>query len=363
MLASSMAVHPKSRHSDRHHRSNRARRRALAGLAAAIIFVAATSAVLYRLTRAGLAPEAGSIKLAGLSAPVKVIRDHAGIPHIYAHNRLDLMRALGYTQVQDRLFQIEMRRRMAQGKLAEVIGPELAETDYMFRLFDTDKFARASVAMYPPEMRAQLDAFVAGINAYIDSHRDNLSPAFRLLGITPQHFSAEDLEAGNTILGLLLGYNLTEESLYMNLAPRMAPEKIAELMPVYPSLPLEPPPPEITAIFSGTKMSFHLAPGFARFGQIGTPASNNWVVDGSKTASGKPMLENDPHLPQTMPSIWYEAVLVTPDGFTAGAMPAGSPAVSIGANGHVAWGVTSVMADVMDLSLEKLSADGQSYEY
>ena len=96
---------------------------------------------------------------------------------------------------------------------------------------------------------------------------------------------------------------------------------------------------------------------------MGMPASNNWVVDGTKSMSGKPMLASDPHLPQSIPSIWYEAVLVTPDGFTSGALAAGSPAIAIGTNGHVAWGVTSVCADVMDLSLEHLSADGMSYEF
>jgi acyl-homoserine lactone acylase PvdQ len=149
----------------------------------------------------------------------------------------------------------------------------------------------------------------------------------------------------------------------MNLAPKMAPSEIAALMPVYPSMPLQAPPSETTAVFSGAKLVFHLAPGFARLGHMGIPASNNWVVDGTRTISGKPMLANDPHLPQSMPSIWYEAVLVTPDGFTSGALAAGSPAIAIGTNGHVAWGVTSVCADVMDLSLEHLSADGKSYEY
>ena len=335
----------------------------MAGLVVAFIFVTVMTGLLYRTTFSGLTPESGVVKLAGLSAPVKVIRDAAGIPHIYAQNRLDLARALGYTQAQDRLFQLEMRRRLAEGRLAEVFGADLVESDYVYRLFDPEKFAHDSVAMYPPEMRAQVDAFVGGINAYIDAHQNSLEPAFRLVGIKPAHFTAEDLEAGALTIAVLLGYNATEESLYMNLAPTIAPSEIAALMPVYPTLPLEPPPPETTAAFGGAKLAFHLAPGFARLGHMGMPASNNWVVDGTKTISGKPMLASDPHLPQSVPSIWYEAVLVTPDGFTTGALAAGSPAVAIGTNGHVAWGVTSVCADVMDLSLEHLSADGKSYEF
>ena len=329
----------------------------------AFVFVAVMTGLFYQMTQSGLAPESGVVHLAGLIAPVKVIRDPAGVPHIYAQNRRDLARALGYTQAQDRLFQLEMRRRLAEGRLAEVFGADLVESDYVYRLFDPEKFARDSAATYPPEMRAQVDAFVGGINAYIDGHQNSLEPAFRLLGIKPAHYTAEDLEAGALTIATLLGYNATEESVYINLAPKMAPSEIAALMPVYPSLPLEAPPPETTAVFGGARLSFHLAPGFARIGHMGIPASNNWVVDGTKSLSGKPMLASDPHLPQSIPSIWYEAVLVTPDGFTSGALAAGSPAVAIGTNGHVAWGVTSVCADVMDLSLEHLSADGKSYEF
>ena len=358
-----MAEHPDEGSRRRQYRSPRARRRAVTGLVVAFIFVAVMTGLFYQTTQSGLAPESGVVKLDGLTAPVKVIRDTAGVPHIYAQNRLDLARALGYTQAQDRLFQLEMRRRLAEGRLAEVFGADLVESDYVYRLFDPDKFARASLATYPPEMRAQVDAFVGGINAYIDAHQDGLDPAFRLLGIKPDHFAAEDLEAGALTIAMLLAYNATEESLYIDLAPKMAPSEIAALMPVYPTLPLEAPPPETTDVFGAAKLSFHLAPGFARIGRMGIPASNNWVVDGTKSLSGKPMLANDPHLPQSIPSIWYEAVLVTPDGFTSGALAAGSPAIVIGTNGHVAWGVTSVCADVMDLSLEHLSADGMNYEF
>ena len=328
-----MAEHPNEISRRRFYRSPRARRRAVVGLVVAFIFVAVLTGLFYQTTLSGLAPESGVLTLAGLTAPVKVVRDAAGIPHIYAQNRIDLARALGYTEAQDRLFQLEMRRRLAEGRLAEVFGANLVESDYVYRLFDPEKFARDSVATYPPEMRAQVDAFIGGINAYIDAHQNSLEPAFRLVGITPAHYTAEDLEAGALTIAMLLGYNATEESVYMNLAPKMAPSEIAALMPVYPSMPLEAPPSETTAVFGGARLAFHLAPGFARLGHMGMPASNNWVVDGTRTISGKPMLANDPHLPQSMPSIWYEAVLVTPDGFTSGALAAGSPAIAMAPTG------------------------------
>ena len=331
-----------------------------AAIAAAAALVAAAIWVRH-LTRAGLGPESGSVHLAGLSAAVKVTRDAAGIPHIYAQERLDLARALGYVEACDRAFQSELSIRLAEGRLAEIFGPDLVETDYVFRLFDPERFARESLALYPPAMRAELDAYVEGRNAWAESHSGDPPLAFRLLGITPMRVTALDVEAAGLPLAVLLGYNLTEESLYLNLAHRIAPGTLAELFPVYPGSPLELPPAAIPAELAGTRLSFPLASGFAGLPRTGIAASNNWVVDGSKSVSGRPMLANDPHLPQSIPSIWYEAVLVTPAGFVAGAMPAGSPLVAIGTNGHVAWGVTSVQADVMDLSLEKLSPDGERY--
>src|ERR1700723_1949849 len=246
-----MVEHPSEPPRRRFYRSPRARRRGVGGLVVAFVFVAVVTGLFYQTTLSGLAPESGVVKLAGLSAPVKVIRDAAGVPPIYAQNRLDLARALGYTQAQDRLFQLEMRRRLAEGRLAEVFGADLVESDYVYRLFDPEKFARDSVATYPPEMRSQVDAFIGGINAYIDAHQNSLEPAFKLVGIKPAHYTVEDLEAGALTIAMLLGYNATEESVYINLAPKMAPSEIAALMPGYPTLPLEPPPPEITAAFGG----------------------------------------------------------------------------------------------------------------
>ncbi|MFZ0888162.1 MAG: penicillin acylase family protein, partial [Candidatus Binataceae bacterium] len=344
-------------------RRSRLRRAAPIFLLSVVAAIVLCSAYAYRLTRGGLGPERGTVAIGGLSAPVKVLRDAAGIPHIYAHNRLDLARALGYVEAQDRLFQTEMRGRLATGRLAEVFGPDLVESDYAYRILDPERFARESLAMYPPAMRAELDAFVDGRNAWIEQHRDDLPLAFRILGIKPLHASALDLEAGSLPIAMLLAYNATEESLYLNLAQRFSPDTIAGLLPVYPTMPLEPPPKAITAALGGTLLSFRLAPAFGQPGHPGVAASNNWVVDGAKSVSGKPMLANDPHLPQSLPSIWYEAVLVTPDGFTAGALAAGGMTVAIGTNGRVAWGVTSVQPDVIDLSVEKLSADGNSYLY
>src|ERR1700683_703671 len=140
-----MAEHPTEPSRRRFYRSPRARRRAVVGLVVAFIFVAVVTGLFYQTTLSGLAPESGVVKLDGLSAPVKVIRDAAGVPHIYAQSRLDLARALGYSQAQDRLFQLEMRRRLAEGRLAEVFGSDLVESDYVYRLVDPDKFAPHSI--------------------------------------------------------------------------------------------------------------------------------------------------------------------------------------------------------------------------
>jgi len=302
----------------------------------------------------------GSVHVSGVSAPVSVQRDAAGIPHIQAQNRTDLARALGYVQAQDRLFQIELAIRLAEGRLAEVAGPEFLESDRVFRTFDAEGIAAATLALYPPEVRAEVEAFAAGINAWIDELGDRPPLAFALLGSTPRRVTPVDLLAAGTPLALLLGANLNDEVLYLNIARRFSPEMIAELMPVAIGLPLEPPPAVTTDFLHTIDMAPLALPRALR---TGLAASNNWVVDGTKSASGKPLLANDPHLPQSLPSIWYEAVLSTPDTFTAGAMVVGSQTVAVGTNGHVSWGVTNVQADTMDLCLEELSADGKAYRF
>jgi penicillin G amidase len=338
--------------------------RAIASVVLVIVVAAIAGAgYLYHLTRAGLAPQSGIVRIAGLHAPVKVLRDASGIPHIYAQDRLDLARAWGYVEAQDRAFQTEMRVRLAEGRLAEIFGPSLVELDYVYRLFDAQRFARESIAMYTPEERAQVDAYAAGYDAWVEQHRNDPPFMFRIAGIKPSAVTVADLEASGLPIAVLLSYNLSEEALYLNLAPRFPPETIAELLPVYPGMPLEPPPPAVTAAVGASRVSFNLAPGFAEIGSLGAAASNNWAVDGTKSASGKPMLASDPHLPQSIPSIWHEVVLVIPDGYLAGALVGGLPVIPIGTNGHVAWGVTNVMADVMDLSIERLSPDGASYFY
>jgi len=210
-------------------------------------------------------------------------------------------------------------------------------------------------------VRAEVEAFADGINAWIDRLGDRPPLPFWLLGIQPRRVSAVDTVGGVLPVSLLLSANLNSEVLYLNLAPRLQPNVIAELMPVALGLALEPPPAATTEFIHATRSAGLWPLTIPRAVKAGIAASNNWVVDGTKSASGKPMLANDPHLPQSLPSIWYEAVLSTPDTFAAGAMVAGSQSMAIGTNGHVAWGVTNVQADVMDLCIEQLSPDGKSY--
>ncbi|HVM95745.1 MAG TPA: penicillin acylase family protein, partial [Candidatus Acidoferrales bacterium] len=306
----------------------------------------------------GLPPR--EVHVPGVSAPVSVKRDAAGIPHIHAENRSDLYRALGYVQAQDRLFQLQFFVRLAEGRLAEVVGPDALESDRVFRTFDPEAIGRATLAMYPPAVRTEIEAFADGVNAWVDEVGDHPPATFSLLGTKPRHLSAVDLLSAVAPLAVLLGANLSDEVFYLNVARRLSPDVIAELLPVSPVSPLEPPPLATTDFLHSMEHTRLTIPKGLR---TGLAASNNWVVDGTKSVSGKPMLANDPHLPQSLPSIWYEAVLSTPDMFMAGAMVVGSPTIAIGTNGHVSWGVTNVQADTMDLCLEELSADGKSYRF
>lgn len=332
-------------------------------LLAIVLIVALGAGVtwyVYQMISGGAEPHL--VTLQGLHGPVRLIRDRWGIPHIYANDRLDLMRALGYAQASDRLFQIEVRRRLALGRMAEVFGPTLVESDFAHRLVDTAGVGAKTVASYPPEVRAELDAFADGINAYIDRHQGRLSLSFRLAGMVPEHVSSADLEAAAQAFALQFDHNLGEETLYLDVALTMSSGAIAPLMPVYPDVGFELPPPATSALFAANaKLTLNLMPAVAQLGHSAISASEVWAVDGVRSRSGKPMLADDPHLPPDIPSIWYEAVLSTPEGFCAGAMIAGWPGLAIGTNGYVAWGISSANADVVDLSIERLSPERRRF--
>ncbi len=297
----------------------------------------------------------------GLRQPVTILRDHWGIAHIYAQNEHDLFFSQGYNVASDRLFQLELWRRQATGTLAEVLGPAEVERDIGNRLFRFRGDVTQELNWYHPHGAAIVQAFVDGINAYIAetrAHPELLTPEFKTLGLTPQPWTpAVVISRFNGLLG-----NVTQE---VNLAQAVAaigPEKVDDLenfQPAHPNLTLDPAidasllSSRVLELYNAFRRPLRL-PGEPRASAEFAPrpeeiGSNNWVVSGKLTPTGLPLMANDPHRVQQVPSLRYWVHLVAPGWDVIGGGEPSLPGVSIGHNEFGAWGLTIFGGDEEDL--------------
>jgi penicillin amidase len=354
---------------------------------------------LHSAARASLPVLDGDLHISGLSAPVTVRRDAHGVPHIEAANEDDLFLAQGYVTAQDRLWQMDAFRRNANGELAEILGPSLVPHDKSQRVLQFRNTARRVYANLPAADRARLDAYARGVNLFIDQHRDSLPPEFKLLFYRPRPWSGVDSVSIGLMMVQMLDTHWYEKLSREQIAAKLNnPRLEADLYPVgswrdHPPtgvlLDLSQPHPEPPAspdsddddentqagAVPASIPSFVDSPPQedprAVLALLGlptcdgcTPGSNNWVIAGKHTASGKPLLSNDMHLGLTEPNIWFMADLKAngsqgaPVYHAAGVTLPGLPFVIAGHNEHVAWGFTALMADVQDLYIEKLDGKG-----
>ena len=320
----------------------------------------------------------GNVQLAGLDGPVDVYRDSDGIPHIYASTVHDLFLAQGYVHAQDRFYQMDFWRHQTSGRLAELYGDGLVGTDTFLRTVGWHAIAEQEYALADAETQAMLDAYAAGVNAYLAGRSAaDLSLEYSILGLTglknytPDPWTPADTLAWGKAMAWDLGSNLDSEIDRAMLLQAIGPEKTAQYMPVTaPSdHPLALPSPALGAGALSTLQArlTELDTLFGeRFAGIG---SNNWVIAGSRTTTGQPLLANDPHLGLRLPSIWYEIGLhCQPLGPACpydvrGFSFAGVPAVIIGHNDRISWGFTNAYPDVQDLVIEKINpANPNQYE-
>jgi penicillin G amidase len=293
------------------------------------------------------------LRLAGLREPVEVRRDRWGVPHIYARNTADLFFAQGFVAAQDRIFQMEMWRRAGEGRLAEVLGPSAAERDRVARLFRYRGDMQREWAAYAPDTRAIVTAFVRGVNAYIASAGDSLPPEFALLGFRPEPWRVEVPLARAT--GLSGVSNASSEVLRAQLVTVLGAERANALLPPDPARRLDPAPGlDLAGIDAGSLGGAESA--FADVAYDRMEGSNNWVVSGRKTVTGRPILANDPHRIITNPAVRYLTHLVAPGWNVIGAGEPAAPGVAIGHNDRIAFGLTVVGMDQQDVYVEALGA-------
>ena len=292
----------------------------------------------------------GTLRLSGLTAPVAVVRDAAGVPTIRAQNTHDLYLALGFVHAQDRLFQMDQQRRLVQGRLSEVLGPTTLVTDRALRTLGLYRSATRAVQFISPEFISVLNAYAEGVNSFLNSGQQ-LPIEFTVLGYAPDPWRPVDSLGLGKLLALQLSGNYRRELLRARLAQRLSADEINELFPEYPK-----EGPVTLARLAELTRGQPLERMLAELPSVVGPnhASNNWVVDGPHSVTGKPLLANDPHLDYAAPVIWYLARLEAPNLTLAGGMMAGTPVMILGHNGQIAWGYTTTNADVEDVFVEKL---------
>ncbi len=309
----------------------------------------------------------GTLTVPGLNDELRIVRDRWGVPHITARNQDDLFFGQGFVQAQDRLFQMDLWRRATQGHLAEILGEEYLERDRLSRLLLYRGDMEAEWASYAPDAKQITSAFVRGINAWIDMSRKNLPIEFAIAGYEPGSWRPEDVLSRSE--AFLMSGNATSEVFRARLAAAVGVERMAKLLPPDP-LTIVTAPRELDLSRIDTRVGevlSRIGSGASGFGQNlqfrpaptptgdGTEGSNNWVVSGTRTPTGKPLLANDPHRALDHPSLRYIVHLTGPGWNVIGATQPWLPGVSFGHNDHVAWGHTLFRADVQDVYVEKLN--------
>ncbi|MCC6931062.1 MAG: penicillin acylase family protein [Gemmatimonadaceae bacterium] len=318
---------------------------------AGVMALAASGAIAWRASDGAVDEQ--RLRVRGLTAPVEVRRDRWGVPHIYARNTADLFFAQGFVAAQDRLFQMEMWRRAGEGRLAEVLGPAAVERDRFARTFRYRGDMAKEWASYAPDTKAIVTAFVRGVNAYIAMAGDSLPPEFALLGFRPEPWTPEVPLARST--GLSGVSNASSEVLRAELVARLGAARVDALLPAEPARALDPVGGlDLAGISSASLGGFGAAFADVAYNRI--EGSNNWTVSGRKTATGMPILANDPHRVITNPAVRYLTHLVAPGWNVIGAGEPASPGVSIGHNERIAFGLTVVGMDQQDVYVETLGA-------
>ena len=317
----------------------------------------------------------------GISSQVTVRRDNRSIPYIEAGNDADLYFVQGYTTASDRLWQMDLMRRLARGETAEIFGKAVLEEDKRWRRFNFAKIAEENLQYLTPELKLALDSYARGVNAYIASLDASTMPVeFKILQYKPREWKASDTIVIGKILSDALSSTWRNDLLRASLQ-NLPAEKLADLtnqvtpydVVLFGTDKKSVPGAVATGFPAGTttdaeallkKADIDVQLRKTSLERIGLyaeelAASNNWVISGKRTADGKPLLANDPHLAATAPGIWYLAHLSTPDMRVSGVTFPGVPGIILGHNDNIAWGATNVGPDVQDLYIETFNEKGE----
>ncbi|MBZ5664721.1 MAG: penicillin acylase family protein [Acidobacteriia bacterium] len=312
-----------------------------------------------------LAIVSGESHVKGLERPVNVLRDRWGVAHIYAENQHDLFFAQGVVDAQDRLFQMELWKRAGQGRLAEILGPSALARDVNARALRYRGNLQAEYESYSPDTKTILTAFTDGIDAYIASLTAPGGPGlpieFQLAGFSPDAWHPEDCL--NRMAAFSMTGNAFSELEHAQALAELGAEKTSKLFDFDPAIALDPAPGlELVGLSPDLLKDLVGSDRRIEFPAHSLEGSNNWTISGALTATGKPLLANDPHRVIGLPSLRYMVHLVAPGWNVIGAGEPGLPGVALGHNEHIAWGFTIFGLDQQDLYVEELNP-ANPFEY
>ncbi len=333
-----------------------------------ILLTVLTVSVMYFLLSRSLPEYDKTLRVTGISAPVEIVRNNANVPHIFGATDRDTFFGLGYVHAQDRLWQMVMLRRTAQGRLSEIFGAQTIEIDKILRRFDLYRQARDSVDVQDARTRDALSAYAAGVNARLqeinDDARGRGAPEMFLFNPPLSPWQPADSIAIVKLMSLQLAGHLPEEVLYARASLLVDDERLADIMPLAPGTAIADLP-DYASLFPGLRQRTHrvaqtdltenpLSP-FAKRGFAG--ASNVWAAAPHRSATGGTLLANDPHLQFTAPGIWYLARMELASGGVIGGTVPGAPLVMVGRSDRLGWGLTSSYMDDQDLYIERVNPD------
>lgn len=327
------------------------------GVVVLALFVLAAAAWLY--LHQSLPQLEGEAIAKGLGAAVEVVRDKEGVPHIFAKDEADAWFAVGYVHAQDRLWQMEFQRRVARGRLSEFIGERAFDTDRLMRTLGLGRAADRAVTLTDPQTRKLLEAYAAGVNAFLASE-PVLPVEFQVFAIAPEPWKPADSVAWMYVMAWDLSGNWRSELGRMRYAAKLGGDRANELIPPYPG-EIAAPLPDFKQLYAemvpAARALLALTPG-----SDDSIGSNSWVVSGERSETGKPILANDPHLGLQTPALWYLAHVSWPSSNVVGGTLPGLPLVVLGRNDNIAWSMTTTNSDTQDLFVEKV-APGKAESY
>lgn len=310
--------------------------------------------VIREMSRARLPKIEGNLLVKGITGDVEIIRDEWGIPHIYAQNRADAIFAQGYVHAQDRLWQMELNRRAARGKLSEFLGKDALDADRTARTLGYERVGKKDWELLTPNEQDLMKDYCRGINAFLEHSGSRLPVEFELLKLEAEPWTPLDVCAFGRMMMSLLTWGWYDEIMRAKLIEAVGPEAAAEVDNEYPK---ENP----CTLPKG--IEFNMIHVDEKFRALSGPympqitGSNAWAIHGSKTKTGKPYLCNDPHLILKNPNIWYQVHIHCPELHASGVSAPGLPAILIGHNERISWGITLSYTDMEDVFIEKFTDD------